>query len=207
MQTFYPAYKLFKPILFKYFSRTYAIQSCCFLLIFILFPITAIGQTDSNGYWEGSFHSGYAFLDKTSRPNTDNDAPVLALSMARFLSPRFSLAFEVERIFTEINDLPRGINNKFELNTASLAGRFYTRTHSGFSGFGLLAVGLTDHSGEISESSNLSLSLGTGIRYQWGERFSSRLQLVYRRDSDIIQDRRSADLILTTGLNYRFGPR
>ncbi len=161
--------------------------------------------SDWQHYWEASVHTGYGFLDNNARPGID-DGPLVALSISRFFAPRFSLSFEVERIFSDIDGLPPAVNNNFELNTASLLGRVYTDQYSGFRAFGLLAIGLTDHSGVNSESSNLSFGFGGGIRYQWSERFSSRLQLIYRRDTDtIISGQRSSDIVLTTGLNYRFG--
>lgn len=156
-------------------------------------------------YWEASVHTGYGFLDNNARAGVDN-GPLLALSISRFFAPRFSLSFEVERIFSDIDGLPPAVNNNFELNTASLLGRVYTDEYSGLRAFGLLAIGLTDHSGVNSESSNLSFGFGGGVRYQWSERFSSRLQLIYRRDTDTIAPgQRSSDIVLTTGLNYRFG--
>lgn len=156
-------------------------------------------------YWEASIHTGYGFLDASARPGADN-GPLLALSISRFFTPGFSLSFEVERIFSDVAGLPAEINNNFELNTASLLGRFYTPEYSGFRVFGLLSIGLTDHSGVISESSNLSFGFGGGLRYQWNQHFSSRLQLIYRRDTDtIFSGQRSSDIVLTTGLNYRFG--
>ncbi len=179
------------------------------LAVLLLVPGVIIAQTAEQDqwdeYWEASIHTGYGFLDDGARPGVD-DGPLLALSISRFFSRNFSLSFEIERIFSDTAGLPPGVDDNFELNTASLMGRFYTPEHSGFRGFGLVAIGLTDHSGVIAESSNLSFAFGGGVRYQWTDRFSSRLQLLYRRDTDtIIPGNRAADIVLTTGLNYRWG--
>ncbi len=180
------------------------------LLLIVLLSVSGMlnAQTAEdaqwNKYWEASIHTGYGFLDGSARPGVD-DGPLLALSISRFFSPSFSLSFEIERIFADTEGLPANVDNNFELNTASLLGRFYTPERSGFRAFGLVAIALTDHSGVIAESSNLSFGFGGGVRYQWSDRFSSRLQLIYRRDTDtIIPGNRSSDIVLTTGLNYRF---
>lgn len=175
--------------------------------LFVPWPLMAqtSGETGWDQYWEASIHTGYGFLDGNARPGVD-DGLILALSIARFFSPDFSLSFEIERIFSDTDGLPPGVDDSFETNTASLTGRYYFPGGRGFSPFALAAIGLTDHSGVISESSNLSFSFGGGLRYQWNERFSSRLQLLYRRDTDtIVPGQRSSDLVLSTGLNYRFG--
>ena len=72
------------------------------------------------------FFTGVGFLDNITRPGTSGAAPLVRGAISYFFSPRVSVGVELERVFSETNGLPLGRDNKFELNTASLVGRFYT---------------------------------------------------------------------------------
>lgn len=170
-------------------------------------PARAEHQGPAAGDWNVSLYGGWAVLDD-GRGDVPDDV-LLGVGVGYYLSSDFSLDFEVERVFTETNDLPPGVDNDFELNSASLIARYYFRdAHHTWRPYLLFGLGLTDHSGVISESSNLSVNFGGGVRAHWSERYSGRFQIAYRRDTDIIADRNASDFndfILSAGVSYHFG--
>ena len=180
----------------------------CSVVVFLILSEVSVAK-DGGSHWYGSLYGGWAALDE-SRGDVD-DGPLAGLGLGRFLSDDFSLTLEVERVFAEDqgNYIPEDADHDFELNTASLIARYYFELeNNAVQPYVLAGFGVTDHSSFASKSSNLSLSAGLGMRYDWSTQWSTYLQAMYRRDTDRIvalnQDGLN-DVVFTAGLNYAFG--
>lgn len=153
--------------------------------------------------WLISTYTGLALLDG-ARGKVD-DGPLVGVGVGKFLSSDFRLDLEIERVFSEYDDAPAGVDDSFEINTATLMGRYYFRDSQRWRPFLAAGLGWSDHSGVLSESSNLSITFGLGLGYRWNSRFSSRLQLQYRRDTDSIREagqNNFNDWLVTVALSY-----
>ena len=175
------------------------------LLAVVLYTDTTVAR-DGDAQWYGSLYGGWAALDD-DRSGVEN-GPLAGLGLGHFLSQDFSLSFEVERVFSKERNAAADVDHDFKLNTASLMARYYLNFDTGdLRPYVLAGLGITDHSSYVSESSNLSLAAGAGMRYAWERRWSTYVQAMYRRDTNQIKALNQSglnDFVFSAGLNYAF---
>ncbi|GAB4192750.1 MAG: OmpA family protein [Wenzhouxiangellaceae bacterium] len=177
----------------------------------LLVTQVAIAQSDDvfDDRWYATVFGGWSSLDG-DRGNID-DAAVFGLGIGRFLTPNFSVDLEFDHISTDISALPAGFDDDFDLNSLGVIGRYHFLTQESMARPYLLAgIGATDHSGDFSGSTDLYLTAGAGIRFEFTDHLSARLQAAYRYDSDdsrLVRRDGFDDVLVTAGLSYAFGDK
>lgn len=173
----------------------------------------ALAQDDVDHPFSFGAKVGFASLD-SGRPTDDGDL-LYGFSFGWFLHPKFSLDIEWDKLNTDADlsavqaFIPGATFDEWNFQTWSLMARYYFKDQDqAWRPYVAFGPGWTRHRSIFDEGWESSLNLGAGLRGQLSERWSTRLEALYRRDGDdtsVPREDGFDDFLFTAGLQFNFG--
>ena len=155
--------------------------------------------------WHLTGQVGGVKLD--SDRNTSNEDIWWSVGFGRFFGDHFSLDLEYDEFAGTLNEFvsiapPGASYDQWKLRNIGLMGRYHF-TDSAVRPYLAFGIGSQQHKNIFDEATDLSTSMGVGLLGQLNKHVSTRLQVLYRIDTDSRGN--FGDWIYSLGLNFDFG--
>lgn len=161
--------------------------------------------------WHITYQIGGGDWD-SSRLSTDGDVWNV-FGFGYFLNDNFSLDVEYDYFRGDIDPtvvagaIPGATGNQWSLTTWSLMGRYYF-TDNNWRPYLVGGIGNTKHRNIFDSDNDTALSYGVGVQGKLARHWSTRAQLLWRRDKDnstFPSESSYNDFYFSIGVNFDFG--
>lgn len=192
-------------------NRSIALTLAALLGIGASIPAWAQDTGFADEPWHITYQIGGSSWDD-DRLSSDGDVWNV-FGFGYFLNDSFSLDLEYDSFDGKIDPavvdaaIPGATGNNWSLNTWSLMGRYYFGENN-WRPYVLGGIGNTKHSNIFDSGNDISLSYGVGVQGKIARHWSTRAQIMYRRDKDgqtFPANSSYTDLYFSIGLNFDFG--
>ncbi len=179
----------------------------CLAACILGFSQAAVAESDFDDRWYISPSVGVVTFD--SDRQLSNGAPYVGIGFGRFFTRNLSLDLRADRYQENLDDVPVGEKSRFRLNSYGVVGRWHFGQDERLRPYFMLATGIQEHRNFTDNGRDIFGSLGLGLNSRLSDRVDLRFEAEGRRDNDrdsfSDRGRGFTDILLTAGLNIRFG--